>query len=261
VMEVLPLVPVTPMVASRSAGRPWTSAAAAAVARRGSSTTSTGRPADSQRSRPSASVSAIAAPSAAACSANCAPWALAPGSAHQRSPRSTERESSVTPRSTVSAPSPGTVGAGAPRARASSAAEAPTARRGRAGSRAGSVMEVIVGSPLVLPLTTGHAGGGDALVLEGEGGQLREGGCRRRGRAGPGAGSVLEAIVGSPLVPPRTTGPAGGGEGPVLEGEGGQRREGGCRRAAAGDEGVQSEHEHADHALRVVRRGEADEGG
>src|SRR5699024_2588649 len=67
----------------------------------------------------------------------------------------------------------------APRARASSAAEAPTARRGRAGSSAGSVMEVIVGSPLVLQLTTGHAGGGDALVLEGEGGQLREGGCRR----------------------------------------------------------------------------------
>src|SRR5699024_8680985 len=196
VMDVLPLVPVTPMVASRSAGRPWTSAAAAAVARRGSSTTSTGRPADSQRSRPSASVSAIAAPSAAACSANCAPWALAPGSAHQRSPRSTERESSVTPRSTVSAPSPGTVGAGAP-----------TARRGRAGSSAGSVMEVIVGSPLVLQLTTGHTGGGDALVLEGERGQLREGGCRR---------------------------------------------------AAAGDEGVQSEHEHADHELRVVRRGEAD---
>src|SRR5699024_7163620 len=203
VMDVLPLVPVTPMVARRSAGRPWTSAAAAAVARRGSSTTRDGRPADSQRSRPSASVSAIAAPSAAACSANCAPWALAPGSAHQRSPRSTERESSVTPRSTVSAPSPGTVGAGAPRARASSAAEAPTARRGRAGSSAGSVMEVIVGSPLVLQLTTGHTGGGDALVLEGERGQLREGGSRRAaaGAWSPAGGLPMKEAV---YVPPPT---------------------------------------------------------
>src|SRR5699024_10815313 len=184
---------------------PWTSAAASAVAERGSSTTSAGSPAASQRSRPAGSVRAMAAPRPAAWAANSAPWAVAPGRAHQRSPGSTERESRLTPRRARSSS-----GAAAPRARASSAAVAPCGWRGRAGSGVFSTIGVTARSPLVLELATGLSGRGDALVLQGGGGQLGE----------------------------------GGGRGP-----------------SAGDGRVQSEDEHPDHQLGIVRGGEADEGG
>jgi hypothetical protein len=78
---VLPLVPVTPMSSSDSAGSPYTWAAARPSTPRTLSATSTGRPVAAAASRPSGSVRIAAAPFAAAWAANSAPCARAPGSA------------------------------------------------------------------------------------------------------------------------------------------------------------------------------------
>jgi hypothetical protein len=78
---VFPLVPVTPAMNMRSAGRPKMVAAISAIAARGSSTTRTGTPHPSASVAPTASVTIAHAPAATAEPANDAPWVRCPGRA------------------------------------------------------------------------------------------------------------------------------------------------------------------------------------
>ena len=96
---VLPLVPVIPVVASASAGSPYTQADTSPSTPRGSPTTRTGAstPASARIASPSGSVRIAAAPADAACVPNRAPCVVNPGSAAYRSPACTWRESRVTP--------------------------------------------------------------------------------------------------------------------------------------------------------------------
>jgi hypothetical protein len=70
---VLPLVPVTPVRASRPDGWPYTQEATSPSRARGSVTTNSGSPQPAARSRPAGSVSTPAAPARAAATANWAP--------------------------------------------------------------------------------------------------------------------------------------------------------------------------------------------
>jgi hypothetical protein len=76
---VFPWVPVTPIIRSRVAGSPYTSAETRPSTRRTSGTTTTGTSPTS--AAPSASVRTATAPAPRACGQYAAPWPRAPGRA------------------------------------------------------------------------------------------------------------------------------------------------------------------------------------
>ncbi len=80
-VDVLPAVPVMPMMLSSAVGRPYTREATVPRACLGSSTSSTGRPVASARAAPAGSVRIATAPASAAGAANSAPCTRLPGSA------------------------------------------------------------------------------------------------------------------------------------------------------------------------------------